>query len=138
METFSDHQARTHHDRCHGGEDQEKRQYGREARRRHGRKVDEIAPGTVDTARQEWREDDQSREQRGEKRALPALWPREEEAEANAQERAQQHDVGKIGQMKHVSAQPSDEQQLGKQHEGAGQEEADLDGHGGLLLFVSN
>ena len=47
-----------------------------------------------------------------------------QEADADPQERCQQHDVAEVRQVQHVGPEPSDQRQLQQEHERAGHDEA--------------
>ena len=127
QEALRHEQPEPGHDRGDSDEHEGKRDDRRGPGRADGREVDEIAAGAVDANGKHADDDDERGEQqRGPPRGAPAGLGHEE-PEPDAEERPQKHDVGEVRQVQQVGTEPTDQQQLGEEHQGAGRHQSGAD-----------
>ena len=82
-----------------------------------GGEEDDVAPGPVDRHRVEAHPDDEDRQQRRRPRQDRPALAGDQEADADAEERPEQHEVREVGQVHDVGAEPPDQCQLEEEHQ---------------------
>ncbi len=85
---------------------------------------DEVATGDADAHVEHAGQDDEHGEHhRGEEEQRPGTAARPQESGADAEEAAEQHDVGEIGEVQDVGAEPADQGELDEQRQRGSQDE---------------
>ena len=88
-----------------------------------GREVDDVAALPLDADRKGQRHDDEDGQQRAGPRQHRPRLAADQEAQADPEEGAEQHEVREVAQVHDVGAQPADERELQEQHQRAGQQQ---------------